>query len=295
MFKRKLLNTLILTALSAPGLAMAAEVETTDHKADIHVIPASAHTVTANVGLVSNYVWRGISQTTHKPAIQGGFDYAHSSGFYAGVWGSNVSWIVDTATTLNNTGSASLELDTYFGFKSSFAEDFTYDVGFVRYNYPGSYTPAGSTGVAGTNLGRADTNEIYGAIGYKWFTAKYSYGLGSFLTLPDAKGTNYLDLSASYPIADSGFTVAAHVGKQTYKGANAAGLTAIAGGAAGTGTPTYTDYKLGVTKDFSGYVLGLAYTSTNASSFYTTSVPNAASSNKKLGKGTAALSLTHSF
>ena len=281
MKTNKLLNSLILAALAVPSMAMAADA------------PASPHTVTANVGLVSDYVWRGISQTTHKPAIQGGFDYAHSSGFYAGVWGSNVSWIVDTAATTAG-GSASLELDTYFGFKNSFAEDFTYDVGFIRYNYPGSYTPAASTGVAGTNLGKADTDEIYGAIGYKWFTAKYSYGLGSFLTLPDAKGTNYLDLTASYPIADSGFTVAAHVGKQTYRGANAAGLAAIVGGAAGTGTPTYTDYKLGVTKDFSGYVLGLAYTSTNASSFYTTS--NAGSVfGKKLGKGTAALSLTHAF
>ncbi len=280
MLKSKLLNTLILAALAVPCVAMAEDA-------------APASPITANVGLVSDYVWRGISQTSHNPAVQGGIDYAHSSGFYAGVWGSNVSWIVDTATTLAG-GSAGLELDTYLGFKNSFAEDFTYDVGFIRYNYPGSYSPAASTGVAGTSLAKADTNEIYGAIGYKWISAKYSYGLGSFLTLPDAKGTNYIDLTATYPIADSGFTVSAHVGKQTYKGANAAGLAAIPGGAAGTGSPTYTDYKFGVTKDLSGYVLGLAYTSTNASTFYTTSNPGSAFG-KKLGKGTAALSLTHSF
>jgi uncharacterized protein (TIGR02001 family) len=242
---------------------------------------APASPFTANVGLVSDYVWRGISQTSHAPAIQGGFDYAHSSGFYAGVWGSNVSWIVDTATTLNGVGSAGLELDTYLGFKNSFAEDFSYDVGFIRYNYPGSYTPV-------ANLAKADTDEIYGAIGYKWLSAKYSYGLGQFLTLPGAQGTNYIDLTATYPIADSGFTVAAHVGKQTYKGTTAAAL------AAAGNTPTYTDYKVGVTKDFSGYVLGLAYTSTNASTYYTNSNPGAAFG-KKLGKGTAALSLTHSF
>lgn len=289
MQRAKLLVAVLGTLFALPALAEDAAV--TKHKEDVHIIPASAHTVTSNVSLVSDYVWRGISQTTHKPAIQGGFDYAHSSGLYAGVWGSNVSWIVDTATTA--TGNATLELDTYFGFKNSFADNITYDVGFVRYNYPGTYTPAGSTGVSGTLLGKADTNEIYGAIGYKWFTAKYSYGLGSFLTLPDAKGTNYLDLTASYPIADSGFTVAAHVGKQTYKGANAAGLAAITTGAAGTGTPTYTDYKLGVTKDFSGYIVGLAYTSTNASTFYTTSATG--NTGTKLGKGTAALSLTRSF
>lgn len=278
MFKSKLLNTLILTALAIPCVAMAEDAPAA----------APASPVTANVGLVSDYVWRGISQTSHNPAIQGGFDYAHSSGFYAGVWGSNVSWIVDTATTLNGVGSAGLELDTYLGFKNSFAQDFTYDVGFIRYNYPGSYTPAANTATGVGNLAKADTNEIYGALGYKWITAKYSYSLGQFLTLPDAKGTNYFDLTATYPIADSGFTVAAHVGKQTYKGTTAAALAA-----AGT-TPTYTDYKLGVTKDFSGYVLGLAYTSTNASTFYTNANPGGAFG-KKLGKGTAALSLTHSF
>jgi uncharacterized protein (TIGR02001 family) len=287
MFKSKLLNTLILAALVAPGIAMAEDAPAA----------APAPAFTANVGLVSDYVWRGISQTTHAPAIQGGFDYAHTSGLYAGVWGSNVSWIVDTATTLNGLGSAGLELDTYFGFKNTFADDFSYDVGFIRYNYPGSYTPA--NGILGTSLAKADTQEIYGAIGYKWISAKYSYGTGQFLTLPDAKGTNYFDITATYPVADSGFTVIGHVGKQTYKGANAAALAANTTALPGTGTPTYTDYKFGVTKDLSGFVLGLTYTSTNASTFYTTSNGTAATNpnvfGKKLGKGTAALSLTRAF
>lgn len=278
MFKSKFLNSVILAALAVPGIAMAEDAATP-------ATPASPFT--ANVGVVSDYVWRGISQTSHNPAIQGGFDYAHSSGFYAGLWGSNVSWIVDTGTTTGGTGSAGLELDTYFGFKNSFAGDFNYDVGFIRYNYPGSYTPA-------AGFAKADTDEIYGALGYKWITAKYSYGLGKFLTVPGAKGTNYFDLTATYPIADSGFTVSAHVGKQTYKGTTAASYAANVSGLPGTGTPTYTDYKLGVTKDFGGYVFGLSYTSTNASSYYTNSNAGGAFG-KKLGKGTAALSLTHSF
>lgn len=186
----KLLNTLILAALAVPCVAMAEEA-------------ASASPFTANVGLVSDYVWRGISQTSHKPAIQGGFDYTHSSGFYMGVWGSNVSWIVDTGAAAAG-GSAGLELDTYVGIKNSFATDFTYDVGFIRYNYPGTYTPAANpiASVGGT-LATADTNEVYGAIGYKWLTAKYSYSLGQFLTIPGAQGTNYIDLTANYPVADS--------------------------------------------------------------------------------------------
>lgn len=257
--KKNLLNTLILAALVVPGAAMAAD----------------ASPFTANVGFTTDYIFRGISQAAHNPAIQGGVDYAHSSGLYAGVWGSNVSWIADSGAVA--TGSVGMELDTYFGFKNSFAEDFTYDVGYIRYNYLGSYTPT-------AGFAKADTDEIYGALGYKWFTAKYSYGLGQFLTVPGASGTNYFELNASYPVADTGITLGAHVGKQTYKG-TAAALSAAAGL-----TPTYTDYKLDVSKDFGGYVVGLAYTSTNASPFYTF-----AAKGGNWAKGTAALSLTHAF
>jgi uncharacterized protein (TIGR02001 family) len=264
MMKSKLLNSLILAALAAPGVALAADA-------------APAPAVTANVALVTNYLYRGISQTGAKPAIQGGFDYAHASGFYAGVWGSNISWI--PATTAS---SASLELDTYFGFKNSFATDFSYDVGFLRYNYPGVYAP-GAT--------KADTNEIYGLIGWKWLTAKYSRSLGSTFGLPNASGTSYIDLSASYPIADSGVTLGAHYGKQTYKG-----TTADAAKANGA-DPTYSDYKLSVSKDFSGYAWGLAYSSTNAKKgvgqFYNVGLVDG--SNIDLGKGTLVLSVLHSF
>ncbi|MDA0188827.1 MAG: TorF family putative porin, partial [Proteobacteria bacterium] len=51
--------------------------------------PASPHSVTGNVTLASEYIYRGIGQTNREPAIQGGFDYAHSSGFYLGTWASS--------------------------------------------------------------------------------------------------------------------------------------------------------------------------------------------------------------
>jgi uncharacterized protein (TIGR02001 family) len=272
--KRNLLNALVLAALAVPGVAMAADVETPSHKEDKHVIPVAEHTITANVGFVTDYLYRGISQTGGKPAIQGGFDYARTSGLYAGVWGSNVSWVA--------ASSASLELDTYLGFKNSFAEDFSYDVGFLRYNYPGVY-PSGAT--------KADTNEIYGLIGWKWLTLKYSDSLGDTFGVSKAGGSSYIDLSGSYTIEGSGVALGAHYGKQTYKGETADALKA--GGA----DPTYSDYKLSVTKDLSGYVVGLAYSSTNAKKglgqFYNAVLADG--SNIDLGKGTAVLSLTHSF
>src|SRR5665811_1233785 len=110
MLKSKLLNSLILAALAVPGVALAADAA-----------PAPTPAVTANVALVSNYLYRGISQTGGKPAIQGGFDYAHASGFYAGAWGSSISWIGDARIA----SSAGLELDTYLGFKNAFATDYS--------------------------------------------------------------------------------------------------------------------------------------------------------------------------
>lgn len=264
MLKNKLLVAALASALATPALAGEA---------------ASAHTVTSNVGFVSNYVYRGITQTVGKPAIQGGIDYSHASGLYAGVWGSNVSWITGSGAT----GDVSMELDTYAGYRSNISEDVPFDVGFIGYNYLGNYKPA--TG----GYDKADTKEAYGSVGYKWVTVKYSYAFGSFLTVPGATGTNYIELNASYPIADSGFTVAAHYGKQTYKGEFAKALVAA------STDPSYSDYKISVTKDLGGYVFGLAYTNTNAKDggyyTYTSSSGNKAN----WAKSAVAVSLTHSF
>jgi uncharacterized protein (TIGR02001 family) len=260
MKKSNLLNSLILAALAVPGLAMAEE----------------ASPFSGNVSLVSDYLYRGISQTAAKPAIQGGFDYAHPSGFYIGAWGSNISWISDG---INATG-ASLELDTYLGFKNKFAGDFSYDVGYLRYNYPGYY---------GSGETKGDTDEIYGLIGWKWITLKYSNSLGDTFGLADASGTSYIDLSASYTLEESGVTLGAHYGDQSYKGTPAD--TAKANG----NDPSYTDWKVYVSKDFSGYVWGLTYSSTDAEKGGYYSITQADGTTTDLGKGTAVLSVSHSM
>lgn len=222
---RHLCATLVCTGLFASGaLAQSAA-------------PASPHSFTGNAGLYSQYVFRGLTQTNEKPALQGGFDYSHSSGFYAGVWGSNISWLSDAVPEV----SASLELDTYLGFKKSFAEDFTLDVGYLRYNYPGSY-PSGMT--------KPDTDEIYAAITWKWITAKYSYSLGDTFGVGDARGTDYIDLAASYEVAPK-LVLSAHWGRQKYRGA-------------GHSDFTYEDWKVGLAYELAGYNLGLYGTDTNA-------------------------------
>ena len=276
--KRNLLNSLILAALVVPGMAMAEDMETTRHKEGQHVIPESAHTVSANVAFVTDYLFRGISQTGTKPAIQGGMDYAHESGLYAGAWGSNISWLSDYGTAAN----ASFELDTYIGFGSSITEDVSYDVGVLRYNYPGEY---------GTNT-KADTNEVYGSIGWKWLTAKYSYSLGDTFGISEAKGTSYIEVGASYELPDTGINIGVHYGKQTYKGATADALAADITTTPGVSQdPSFSDYNLSVSKEFSGFELGLTYSKTDAKSGGWYSDPQG----NDLGKGKAVLSVSRSM
>lgn len=248
MLKKKLIVAALAAAFTLPAMA-------------------EEHTVTANVGFVTDYVYRGITQTSHKPALQGGVDYAHSSGFYAGLWGSNVSWIKDSLAL--TTGDKTLELDTYLGYKGAAAE-VSYDLGAIRYNYLGSGT-ADTVGGFTT----ADTAELYGAATYKWFTAKYSYSmLDGFLTTPNAKGTYYFDLTGNYTLEEPGVSLSAHVGRQEIKNHPA---------------PSYSDYKLSASKDFSGYVVGAAITGTDAGPAWTYATGG------KWGKTVLALSVLRSF
>ena len=80
--------------------------------------------VSANVSFASDYIWRGMTQSD-GPAIQGGFDYEAESGFYAGIWGSNVNF---------NDGAGS-ELDYYFGYGFELGS-VGVDLGYVAFDYP---------------------------------------------------------------------------------------------------------------------------------------------------------------
>jgi uncharacterized protein (TIGR02001 family) len=83
----------------------------------------------ANVGLFSEYVFRGITQSDESLALQGGFDVSHINGLYAGIWGSNVDF--------NDGDEAHLEIDIYAGYSGA-VENFSYDFGVIYYAYPGA-------------------------------------------------------------------------------------------------------------------------------------------------------------
>ncbi|MBM4182432.1 MAG: hypothetical protein FJ209_12890 [Betaproteobacteria bacterium] len=252
-------RTLLLTGLvCVPSLAMAAEEE-------------SPHSFSANVSLTSNYIFRGISQTGGDPAVQGGFDYSHSSGFYVGTWGSNVGWIED----FQGYDSGNLEIDLYAGLRGGIGDSgVTYDVGLIRYWYPGD-KPAGVVD--------ADTTEIYAALGWKWFTLKYSRALSDeVFGFDNAKGSDYIDLSFSLPIGETGLTLGAHWGRFEFDS---------------NGPQDYDDWKLSLAYDMgkmskvlTGVTAGVMYTDTDAKKARWTDA-----NNENLGKSATTFWISKAF
>jgi uncharacterized protein (TIGR02001 family) len=275
MFKKTIIAGFIAGALGS-GLAQAQQ-------------PASPHTLTGNIGLFSQYIFRGLTQTNEEPALQGGMDYSHASGFYAGTWGSNVSWLRDFNSGTPNAGysaGGSLELDIYGGLKGTIGKtDFGYDVGLLYYWYPGDAAPGAKD---------ADTLELYGAISWKWLSAKLSYSLqDDTFGVGDSRGTYYLDLTAAYPIPNTKLTAIAHYGMQEFDGN---GVTCT-GGSDNDQCASYKDWKLGLNyslpKDFT---VGVFYTDTDMTSaqegFYTTP---ASAGGKKLGDGAVTVFVQKTF
>lgn len=224
---QKPLLAVILYSLAAPAAYAQALADAS----------ASPHTFSANVSLVNDYRFRGYTQTNLRPAIQGGFDYAHASGFYVGNWNSNV--------TGDLFPGGNLEMDFYGGYARAFG-DVNVDVGLLYYTYPGSRGPKGGT---------IDHTEVYLGLAYGPFSAKYSHGVSDFFGIPDSRNTYYLEAAADFDLGN-GWGLGAHVGYQklrndAYKG--------------------YIDYAVGVTKDIHGWELGAKVVTTNKPDWYQTS------------------------
>jgi uncharacterized protein (TIGR02001 family) len=175
---------------------------------------APESTIAYNVGVVSEYRYRGLAQTKGDPALQGGVDYAHSNGFYAGAWGSTIKWIKDASTPSETQAKGSVELDIYGGYKFE-AAGVAYDVGFLRYEYVANTL---KDTMANTNkYGNANTNEVYGAATYGVATLKYSNALSNLFGNLNSKHSTYWDLSATFDLGN-GYTFVPHIGRQVVKG-----------------------------------------------------------------------------
>jgi uncharacterized protein (TIGR02001 family) len=259
--RKSLLLTAVLGALYMPSVSFAEEEAA---PAAAPAAPASPWTVTTNIGFVSDYYARGISQTFHKPTVQGGFDIAHSSGFSGGVWGSGV--------TPNTFPDANTEIDLYanYGGAISAVEGLGYSVGVIGYIYPGGSlknydfltADVGTKGAGVKKGGRFDTYEANFGLSYKWLSAKASITLGDWFGAEketgwdsSTKGSTYIELNAAYPLPWYGLTLVGHVGHLNVSGKlsdspNFAGANTFDGVNITEDNPDYTDYKIGLSKAF---------------------------------------------
>ena len=267
MFTRKFILAGCLATTVASGLARAEDPPKPAEP------PKPSYTLSANTFLVSDYFVRGITQTWGKPAIQGGFDFAHDSGVYVGTWASNVSG--------NQFAGGSMEWDFYGGYNYKINDDMTVGVGVIEYYYPGANYDKAAAGGADQTFNTFEGNVSFN---WKWIGAKVSYAFTDYFGANaktgyagDTKGTYYPELNVNYPLMDN-LTLVAHVGYTHYDkelaAPNVNGLT----------NPSYTDWKIGVSwvwKD--GWTLGAYYVGTSNSDFYKNTTSFANSDTKNLG------------
>ena len=222
-------------------------------------------TVVGLLALTNDYLFRGLSQTNQDPALQGGLEYDHASGWYAGAWGSNISWLSDLSSSGAHV-SSSLELDFYGGFRGDLGDSLKYDAGIYTYYYPGDY-PAGFT--------LPYTTELYVGLSYWLVTAKYFHSVTNLFGYADSRNSGYLDLALNWEFVPT-WTLNVHLGRQRV---------------AGNGDFSYGDWRLGLTKAFAnGYSFALCYSDTDAdAALYTNPYGH------DLGRATAVLTLAKSF
>lgn len=232
MLKKLTLAIAAASAVSATSFAVAETVQS----------PVGDFDISMNVGLTTDYIFRGVSQTQGKGAIQGGLDVAHDSGLYIGTWASNVDFIAADGNDAN------VEFDYYLGFGNDITENVSYDLGWIKYDYPGASAANfsefyGSVTAYGFKVGAAysedfpmfggngiadDNSTLYTYVGYE-YTLPYEIGLALQYGNYDFKDDIFLD-SAGVASEDS-----------------------------------YNDWSLGLTKTLAGLDFGLTYTDTSLS------------------------------
>ena len=233
--------------------------------------PEPDYTLAFNVGAFTDYRFRGITQTRFDPALQGGIDFSHKSGFYLGTWASNIKWIKD-----GGGRNSDVEIDIYGGYKGS-VSDVGYDLGVLGYLYPGhrGYAPA-----------NPQTTELYGALTFGPVTAKYSHAVTNTFGFADSHNSGYLDISAVFDLG-GGWSVVPHIGRQR-----------IAGRPGGVSNSqfSYTDYALTLNKDFgNGFVASLATIGTDAKKASYSVPVGVSSAGKYTGRDTVVLGLKYNF
>lgn len=254
--KSKSVQILVLASVAACGAAFA-------QAPAAPAAPAPEYTMAYNVGVVTDYRFRGISQSRLNPALQGGADFTHKSGLYLGVWASTIRILTDIPG-----GKGPLELDIYGGYRGNINADVAYDVGLLRYQYPRENFPT-----------TVNTTELYGAVTFGPATLKYSHSIGSeTFGVANSRNSGYLEAAATFDLG-SGFSIVPHIGHQRFAGT-------------GNGIASYTDYSVGVNKDLgNGLVASATVYGTDADKGFYASPVNG----KFLGRSGLVLGLKYNF
>ena len=192
----------------------------------------------ANVALYSDYIYRGVSQTFEDPAIQGGADWSHDSGLYAGLWASNVDF--------NDGDQAHIEIDVYAGYSGSIG-NFGYDIGVLQYLYPGA-----------SSSQNYDFWEVTPAISYDFGVA--SVGASVSYTPDNFGGSDdafFYQATVEAPLP-MGFTLSANIGRWNIDDNTTFAL------------PDYTTWGVGLSyglgslhSKLDAFTVGVDYTDTN--------------------------------
>ncbi|MEY2863232.1 MAG: hypothetical protein RLY58_939 [Pseudomonadota bacterium] len=230
------MNALKLTALT---LVMAASA-TAAQAADIVTIPDVS--ITGSVAATTDYLFRGISQSSNNAAIQGSLVASHTSGVYGSLWGSSIA---------NGTGGSEMDASIGYATKLAALNNATLDVGFMRYVYAGANDK---------NMGsEPDYNEIYGSVRYDSVVSKddmVKVG-GAFTNEYYAEADQFLNLFVDYstPIAGTNFGLVTHVGFNNFDDEKMMNKALTTSGT----DDSYIDYKIGTTFGVQGLAAELSY------------------------------------
>lgn len=232
---RKSVLACFLVVFSCNGLAddLKSDKHAKGYK-DVTVATAAKETswldnFSGSMTFVSNYVFRGLSQSENLPAVQGSLYYTFPIGVYLNLWGSNVKF--------NDDSGASVELDTIAGYRNTIGDNFSYDLSFARYNYPGA--------------SQINYNELIALANFYFLQASYAYAY-------DYSGlhvkSNYFNGGINYTIPSEYFfnipdvSIVALVGHDDFDS---------------SAVNSYSDYSIAISKKIKNYAFTLQWTGTN--------------------------------
>lgn len=254
-------HAVVAAAFLALPVAAQAQSATADNPPSATgTAPSPAVTVSGSVAIVSDYRFRGVSQSDQHLAVQGGLTVAHRSGLYVGTWASNLAgW--------GTFGGANMELDLIGGYKARLADNATLDVGLTWYMYPGganrsdyAETYARLTGTAGpatltAGVAYAPRQQAIG----KWYDTGAAAAGGTY-DHPGAKGDNlYLWGDGAMAITGTPITAKAHIGRSRGQDGLGPNATAV------SPTGAYWDWSLGADLAFRNLTFNVSYVGTDIS------------------------------